>query len=183
MKALGKRALRERDSDARCAGRKSEARGREHGAVCPALYQLLEWSLGEPERTQLVLEEPARTSPMQHDARLTPRRDVNDRGSPRDEIQVEITRCPFHAERHLEMSGTNAQGAMYTRVGKHIAPWLNVRELSLDLKLDPFEQDAINADSTVPPREVLPFSVGLFLAHVGLNTHVQVYSHLIAQMQ
>ena len=82
------------------------------------------------------------------------------------------------------MSGTNAQGAVHTHVGKHIAPWLDVRELSLDLKLDPFEQDAINADSTVPPPEAVRCSVGLFLqAHVGLNTSVQVDSHLIAPTQ
>src|SRR4030095_4808625 len=116
MKALGKRALRERDSDARCAGRKSEARGREHGAVCRALYQWLEWRLGEPEHTELVLEEPARASPVQHDARLTPRGDVGDRGGASDEIQVEIARCPFHAERHLELTGANAQGAVHTHV-------------------------------------------------------------------
>jgi hypothetical protein len=82
------------------------------------------------------------------------------------------------------MAGPNAQGAVQTHVGKHIAPWLDARELSLDLKLDPFEQDAIDADATVPPREAVSCSAGLFLqAHVGLNTSVQVYSRLIAQTQ
>jgi hypothetical protein len=73
---------------------------------------------------------------------------------------------------------------MHPHIGKHIAPWFFDRKLSLDLELDPFEQDAGDADATVPPLEAVQCTAELFLeVHVGLNTSVQVDSHLIAQAQ
>ena len=73
---------------------------------------------------------------------------------------------------------------MHPDIGKHIAPWLLDRELSLDLELDPFEQDTGDADATIPPRETVSFNTGLVLqAHVRLDARVQVHSRLVAQAQ